>query len=498
MLRRLLLALAFALIAPAFPSSGQGVGVLPLPALPEAQDSPAPRTALHDPFCPVEFPDVAPRRMDGPPPIVEVGVSTLCVPAWGKRGFEYWAARLHRAGRAPALVELFDLAWMDEVSPLLSEPIAGALVLYLVNRWGREGLAGRLAAWRPDRGELESMEGEWMAFLDALLRSHRGVIEDDLSHAAARRSDASLERLAALGANGVAILPYAFLSDPDRPAPIRPPTRPGSETDGAVVHAVRTAQSLGLTVLLKPHIWVRDSWPGEVRMASRADWDRFFEYYERWILHYALIAEIHDIPLLSVGVELSAATLGREDRWVELVQRVRAVYSGAVVYSANWGEEFEGLGFWNAFNYIGVDAYYPLSPNPEASDRELREGAEAMLGRIETVHRRYGVPVLLTEVGFASTRAAWTRPWEGHRIQELSLRDQFRSYLAVLEALEGRAWVRGVFWWKWPSDPRRVERSPRGFKPLGKPVEALLTGWVRGDPASAWPRWSEVSSDRSK
>ena len=80
-------------------------------------------------------------------------------------------------------------------------------------------------------------------------------------------------------------------------------------------------------MLLKPHIWVRGSWPGAIAFRFRREWDRFFEAYGRWILHYAILAEMHGVPVFSVGVELSEATRGREEEWAAIVRRVRSVYS---------------------------------------------------------------------------------------------------------------------------------------------------------------------------
>lgn len=179
--------------------------------------------------------------------------------------------------------------------------------------------------------------------------------------------------------------------------------------------------------------------------------------------------------------------MGHERQWEELVRRVRRIYSGSVVYAANWGDEFESLDFWDVFDYLGVDAYYPLSDDPDASDEELRRGADAMLDRIERVQRRHGKPVLFTEIGFASTRGAWVRPWEGNLGTEPSSTDQLRSYRAVIHAMEDRDWIGGVFWWDWPSDLRRASRDRKGFIPVSKPVEALLKQWFRGPiPESGW------------
>lgn len=37
---------------------------------------------------------------------------------------------------------------------------------------------------------------------------------------------------------------------------------------------------------------------------------------------------------------------------------MRAVYTGEITSSANWGGEESGKSWWDAVDYIGVDAYY--------------------------------------------------------------------------------------------------------------------------------------------
>jgi len=44
----------------------------------------------------------------------------------------------------------------------------------------------------------------------------------------------------------------------------------------------------------------------------------------------------------------------------ELAQ-VRAVYKGKLWYGANWGSYIWEVAWFDAVDYIGCDAYYPLS-----------------------------------------------------------------------------------------------------------------------------------------
>ena len=45
--------------------------------------------------------------------------------------------------------------------------------------------------------------------------------------------------------------------------------------------------------------------------------------------------------------------------WVELIEKVRTVYSGKLTYAANY-DNYQDVGFWNHLDFIGINAYFPL------------------------------------------------------------------------------------------------------------------------------------------
>jgi hypothetical protein len=162
---------------------------------------------------------------------------------------------------------------------------------------------------------------------------------------------------------------------------------------------------------LKPQIWLRRSWPGEIALHGRDEEDRFFREYGRWIRHYALMAEKHGVEILAIGTELSKMTRGRAPRWEAIIRDIRILYRGHLVYAANWGDEVEQVSFWPLLDFIGVDFYYPLSSEDSPSDEALRRGFEKSLDSLRALSRRLSKPVLLTEIGYGSTsrRRARTR-----------------------------------------------------------------------------------------
>ena len=117
-------------------------------------------------------------------------------------------------------------------------------------------------------------------------------------------SDESLEALAETGVNWVALIvtwyqqTYRDTSiDPD---PVMTPT------DESVVHAVETIHRLGMEVMLKPHVDPSDGhWRGEIEPKNVEMW---FGNYGAFIVHYAELAQAHDVEMFCVGTELNSMT----------------------------------------------------------------------------------------------------------------------------------------------------------------------------------------------
>lgn len=300
----------------------------------------------------------------------------------------------------------------------------------------------------------------------------------------------SMDSLAALNVNALAIVPYTFMRDPEKPVDLFIPGRAGQENDWATIRSAREAHSRGWFVLLKPQIWVGGGhWPGDVDFATDEEWDTFFDNYTYWIMHYALLAEQEQIGGLCLGTELVKTTLKHPDRWRELIRKVRLVYGGQLTYAANWGEEFEGFTFWDDLDAIGLNSYYPLSTSATPTDEELLAGARRWLALAAEVSRQSDRPLWLTEVGFRSVDRSWVNPHAEADGRTANPAAQARCYAALLAATAETPELKGMFVWKWPSylgDTNSWEPGTR-FTPGGKPAARLLGGFYGG-----WGRSTNV------
>ena len=431
--------------------------------------------------------------------MLEEGLSIYLNTQWFGKSYQEWLSRIAHADMALSADVLLDNDTYENASPLLREPLAAGMVQCMIEEWGKETLLTNYRDWTPTTEELSIIETVWEGCLNharaayiptpkRFLRTgdqfqrgfnfaHEGYgIINGYGSVAARES---LSRLAHMGSNAVSIIPYTFMRDTATPTSFRLPNTVGDENDTAVAHAAQAARDLGFTTMLKPQIWVRGSWPGDIEMSSEADWKTFFDHYRQWIGHYALLAEIFDIDIVCIGTELTRATLAYPDRWVDMANDLRSIYGGQLVYAPNWGEEFEGLKFWDAFDFVGLNSYYPLSEEDNPTEAALRKGADEIARRIEKTAKKFGKQVLLTEIGFASTPNPWKLPYLENRNEPAMPDHQALCYRIMAEALSGKKGLQGIYWWKWPSHLGRGGMAQKGFTPNGKPAAEVVANWYR-------------------
>ncbi len=258
------------------------------------------------------------------------------------------------------------------------------------------------------------------------------------------------------------------------------------ETDEGLAVTTNLARKRGIRTLLKPHVWIGRAWRAEIRMPDEAAWDQWFASYRRFILHYARLAEKLDIEALCIGTELRSTVNERPGAWRALIAEIRQVYGGQLTYAANWFAEFEEVPFWDELDYIGIQAYFPLSDGTDPTTEELKAGWQAHLDSIERVAKRFGKPVLFTELGYRSVAGTAATPWEwpSHgETTEIDLELQARCYEAFFETFWNKPWFAGAYFWKWhPSHFRAGGENNRGFTPQNKPAERVMAAWYGRTP----------------
>jgi hypothetical protein len=222
--------------------------------------------------------------------------------------------------------------------------------------------------------------------------------------------DAELRRLRALGVEWIALVPRWFQAE-RRSTRIEPHAE-WSASDESVRSAIRLARARDLRVFLKPHVDLlsEEGWRGEIAFDAEADWAAWFESYTEFALHWARLAAAEGVELFCAGVELDA-TRHREADWRRVIRALRAAYAGPLTWAANFDRERD-IAWWDALDYAGLDAYFPLAKQGTADPAALRAAWEPRRARLREWAAEIGRPVLFTEIGYRSRAGAAVEPWE--------------------------------------------------------------------------------------
>ena len=237
---------------------------------------------------------------------------------------------------------------------------------------------------------------------------------------------------------------------------------------------LRRAHNYDLNVLLQPIVLLRETetsteWRGSIRPASRKEW---FRNYEGFITYFAEIAAQEKVEALSVGSEFVSMEFF-VDSWAQVIEKVRSIYPGKLIYSANW-DHYEEVRFWDKLDAVGVTSYHTLSksnpPKRAEAEKKWREVKEELL----RWQAQVGKPIVFTEIGYPSQKTAAKEPWNYYGSREVDLAVQEMCLEVCLRTWKDTPEVGAYFIFEWWGDggPRDA-----GYMVWGKSAEALLRRW---------------------
>ncbi len=272
-----------------------------------------------------------------------------------------------------------------------------------------------------------------------------------------------LPAVKAAGANWIAVVPYAY-------------TRPQhasvfynehdwqwwGERPVGVRETIRLAHEAGIRVMLKPQVYIPGGWTGAMKYDTDAEWARWEQDYERYILRMARLADSTRVDLLCIGTEFGAAIAARPEFWFSLIRKIRSAFSGKLVYSANW-DDWERIPFWKELDYIGLGGYFPLVDAPTPGVEALKTAWQPICRRLAEFSRKQNRPVLFTEFGYLSVDGCGWRNWElekGIETRSINEQAQANCFEALFSTFHPEPWWAGGFLWKWSPNMRGHEGYP--------------------------------------
>lgn len=296
----------------------------------------------------------------------------------------------------------------------------------------------------------------------------------------ASREEVSQESVApilAVNANSAAVMPFGFIRDITSPEIIFDTDRQWfGETRAGAKQYIEILHKNNIKVLLKPHIWIsRGEFTGHMKMETEAAWLKLEDAFRKFIINYAELAQEANVAVFCIGTELEEFVKNRPLFWNDLIAEIRTIYKGKLTYAANW-DEYDRVPFWKSVDFIGIDAYFPLSEVKHPTIEELKTGWQTHKEKIQRLSKSENKPVLFTEYGYRSMDYTAHKPWLVDRNQgNVNLEAQATATKAILEMFWKEKWFAGGYVWKWFIRHERAGgANDNRFTPQNKPAEQVL------------------------
>lgn len=287
-----------------------------------------------------------------------------------------------------------------------------------------------------------------------------------------------------LNANYAAIMPFGFIKSLEHPEIIYNTDRQWfGETDKGVKQYVKTLKKQEIKVMIKPQIWVSHSaFTGFIKMKTEEEWQELEQTYENFILDFAKVAEDINAEMFCIGTELENFVANRPKFWTQLIKKIRTIYKGKLTYAANWNE-FTKTPFWADLDYVGIDAYFPVSDLKTPTVEDCLKGWNAHLPDIKNVQQTTKKPILFTEFGYRSFDFSGKKPWlTGNYDANPNLEAQVNTTKALFKTFWEEDWFAGGFVWKWFHNYEQSGGTKDNmFTPQNKPAEEIIRQYYKNN-----------------
>lgn len=251
---------------------------------------------------------------------------------------------------------------------------------------------------------------------------------------------------------------------------------------------VKAAHGRGINVCLKPMVHSKDNvWRAYISFPEldmddkNSYWSPWFESYKNFMLHYAELAQKCGVEMLCIGCEM-LGTEKRANDWCYLIQEIRRVYKGILIYNTNHGHE-DDQEWFDALDYIGTSAYYPVGaeyldgPVDNSYNSLVKRWTEIRY-RLDAIAMQRNKQFIFMEIGCRSVSEGTAHPWDFTLDLDYNEDEQLNFYKSCMEVFKDDPYFAGVFWWEWPTF--LPENKRKDFYIHGKKTEEYLKNLYGG------------------
>ncbi len=291
---------------------------------------------------------------------------------------------------------------------------------------------------------------------------------------------AVMNEVKSINANWIATIPYAFTRVGEAAVHYGDFGHWWGERLEGVRVTIDSAHKAGIKVMLKPQVYVPDGWVGGLDYTTDAEWEKWESDYEKYLMHFVELGVEMNVEAICIGTEFKMSTLKREKFWRGLIAKVRQKYKGKLTYSSNW-DEYPIIPFWDALDFVGINAYMPLLDKVTPSVSELCEAWKPYFEQIKAFQLTVNKPIVFTEYGYMSVDGCAGKGWEVEkRVKSLNINElaQTNALDALHTTFAKETWWQGGFLWKWFPDGQGHEGYiERDYTPQGKQAAVVLRKW---------------------
>ncbi len=278
---------------------------------------------------------------------------------------------------------------------------------------------------------------------------------------------------------------------------------PNYPDDETFLEEVRAYKQEGFKVHIAPQLCCTS-----IDATNRPEewWRAYFDETKRFLVYFAELAQQADADAFSYAVtewDDEKIPLIVEQEWRKIFGSIKEVFDGEVgemvwvlgpevSSSPTPVPDAQSIKWADKLDFILVHSDFPLSEKDNPTDKELKEGADAILDGIKVLYEEFDKPIILRN-GYFNVKYSWkgqtfysisSIPWISDPEEalkkskyEFDTDDHARTINAQFRAIAERPWVIGYFHFGYTH------------------WEDHLSPWmsVRGKPAEdIWRKWDEA------
>lgn len=252
-------------------------------------------------------------------------------------------------------------------------------------------------------------------------------------------------------------------------------------TDRDIASFINCAHGRGVKVCLKPlveskdHMWRAHIGFPDLNMNDMdVYWNAWFISYKNFILHYAELAQELNVEMFCIGCEM----LGTEHRkydWLYLIEQIRKVYKGQIIYNTNHDHE-DDQEWFGELDFIGTSAYYPVG-DKERTYQEMKDNWIKVRDRLDGIAKERNKKYIFMEIGCRSVNQASMHPWDFTENLPWNEDEQANFYKSCMDVFLKSSYFAGMFWWDWQTFTyltREEAEKDKGFSIHLKKAEDVV------------------------